>query len=90
ILSKCAEQNLPLPKLVWAFDNDNAGHAGVLKNIELAKELGFECEAALPPSGRKKTDWNDLYKQDRLKFTDLETYKYYGSLLTAEKPVDKG
>ncbi|MFX7182326.1 hypothetical protein ABTI44_20040, partial [Acinetobacter baumannii] len=37
-----------------------------------------------------KTDWNDLYKQDRLKFSDIETYKYYGSLLIAEKPVDKG
>ncbi|WP_153905533.1 hypothetical protein, partial [Acinetobacter baumannii] len=45
---------------------------------------------ALPPAGRKKTDWNDLYKQDRLKFTDIETYKYYGSLLIAEKAVDKG
>jgi hypothetical protein len=44
----------------------------------------------LPPGGRKKQDWNDLYKQDRLKFSDLETYKYYGALLVAEKAVDKG
>lgn len=90
IAMKCAEQELPLPKLVWAYDNDNAGHEGIRKNIALAEELGFESEAALPPSGRKKTDWNDLYKQDRLKFSDIETYKYYGSLLIAEKPVDKG
>lgn len=90
ILAKCAETGKSLPKLVWAFDNDPAGHEGILKNIELARADGFECEAALPPAGRKKTDWNDLYKQDRLKFTDLETYKYYGSLLIAEKAVDKG
>ncbi|WP_287001098.1 toprim domain-containing protein [Acinetobacter sp.] len=90
ILAKCAETGKPLPKLVWAFDNDQAGHDGILKFIEQARADGFECEAALPPAGRKKMDWNDLYKQDRLKFTDIETYKYYGSLLIAEKAVDKG
>lgn len=90
IKSKCFETGKPLPKLVWAFDNDQAGHDGILKNIEKAKEDGFECEAALPPSGRKKTDWNDLYKQDRLKFSDLDNYRYYGALLIAENPVDKG
>ena len=89
IKQKCAEGNLPLPKLVWAFDNDKAGHDGIFHNIEKAIADGFECEAALPPAGRKKNDWNDLYKQDRLKFSDLETYKYYGALLIAEKPVDK-
>ena len=90
IAEKCAETAAPLPKLVWAFDNDKAGHDGIFKNIEKAKAAGFECEAALPPSNRKKVDWNDLYKQDRLKLTDLDTYKYYGSLLIAEKAVDKG
>ncbi|PJI33012.1 toprim domain-containing protein [Acinetobacter pseudolwoffii] len=89
IKEKCAERNLPLPKLVWAFDNDKAGHDGIFKNIEKAIADGFECEAALPPSTGRKADWNDLYKQDRLKLSDLETYKYYGSLLIAEKPVDK-
>ncbi|WBX39004.1 toprim domain-containing protein [Acinetobacter schindleri] len=91
IKQKCAEHNppLPLPKLVWAFDNDDAGHKGIFHNIEKAVADGFECEAALPPGGRKKQDWNDLYKQDRLKFSDLDTYKYYGALLIAEKPVDK-
>lgn len=89
ILKKCAEAGKPLPKLVWAFDNDAAGHSGIFKNIERAIADGFECEAALPPAGRRKTDWNDLYKQDRLKLTDLEVYKYYGALLIAEKPVDK-
>lgn len=92
IKQKCAAHNppLPLPKLVWAFDNDKAGHDGIFKNIERATADGFECEAAMPPAGRKKQDWNDLYKLDRLKFTDLDTYKYYGALLIAEKPVDKG
>lgn len=86
---KCEANNLPLPKLVWAFDNDKAGHDGIFKNLERAAAEGFECEVALPPSGRKKYDWNDLYKQSRLNFSDLETYKYYGALLIAEKPVDK-
>ncbi|WP_324627295.1 toprim domain-containing protein [Acinetobacter sp. MD2(2019)] len=90
IREKCAAAAIPLPKLVWAFDNDQAGHDGILKNIALAQNDGFECEVALPPGGRKKTDWNDLYKQDRLTLTDLETYKYYGNLLVAEKAVDKG
>jgi len=90
IIQECEKTGKPLPKLVWAFDNDEAGHKGIFKNIELAKAAGFECEVALPPGGRKKQDWNDLYKQDRLKFTDLETYKYYGALLVAEKAVDKG
>ena len=90
IAEKCAEQEKPLPKLVWALDNDPAGHAGILKNIEKATADGFECTAALPPFGRKKQDWNDLYKQDRLKFSDIENYKYYGALITAENAVDKG
>lgn len=90
IAQKCAEAGNPLPKLVWAFDNDKAGHEGILKNLALAEADGFECEAALPPFSRKKQDWNDLYKQDRLKFTELETYKYYGALITAKTAVDKG
>ncbi|MEN3968671.1 toprim domain-containing protein [Acinetobacter sp. BWR-L5] len=90
IAQKCTEAGINFPKLVWAFDNDEAGHKGIFKNIELAQADGFECEVALPPGGRKKQDWNDLYKQDRLKFSDLETYKYYGALLVAEKAVDKG
>lgn len=89
IKQKCAEHNLPLPKLIWAFDNDKAGHDGIFHNIEKAIENGFECEAALPPSTGRKVDWNDLYKQDKLSLTDLETYQYYGSLLIAKKPVDK-
>ncbi len=90
IAQKCTEAGINFPKLVWAFDNDEAGHKGIFKNIELAQADGFECEVALPPGGRKKQDWNDLYKQDRLKFSDLETYKYYGALLVAEKAVNKG
>lgn len=89
IKEKCLAAHKPLPKLVWAFDNDKAGHDGIFHNIERAIADGFECEAALPPSGRKKVDWNDLYKQDRLKLSDLENYKYYGALLIAPKPVDK-
>ncbi|ENV09319.1 hypothetical protein F966_01975 [Acinetobacter higginsii] len=90
LANKCDGLGKPRPKLVWAFDNDQAGHDGIFKNLALAAADGWECEVALPPGGRKKTDWNDLYKQNRLTFGYLETYKYYGSLLIAEKAVDKG
>ena len=60
IAQKCTEAGINFPKLVWAFDNDEAGHKGIFKNIELAQADGFECEVALPPGGRKKQDWNDL------------------------------
>lgn len=90
IMEECHTEAKPLPKLIWAFDNDHSGHEGILRNIEIATNEGFECEAALPPGGRKKQDWNDLYKQSKLKFLDIEKYKYYGSLLIAEKAVDKG
>ena len=75
---KCEANNLPLPKLVWAFDNDKAGHDGIFKNLERATTEGFECEVALPPLHRKKCDWNDLYMQNRLKLSDLEKYKVNG------------
>lgn len=89
IAEQCKKEDKPRPKIVWAFDADQAGRDGIDKNIERAKTDGWDCAAALPPSGWNKTDWNDLYKQERLTETDLKNYRYYGDLHTAERPVDK-
>ncbi|TEU23337.1 toprim domain-containing protein [Alkanindiges illinoisensis] len=89
IVTKCRAANKTLPTLVWAFDADPSGKAGIEKNIRKATEAGFTCVAAQPPAGRTKTDWNDLYKAGKLGFHDLENYRYYGDLLTAQKPVEK-
>ncbi|MDM1022099.1 toprim domain-containing protein [Acinetobacter sp. VNK23] len=89
IARECDEKGIDRPKLVWAYDNDPAGHDGTLKFIARAKAEGWACSAAQPPFSRKKVDWNDLYKQERLGFHDLDNYKYYGALLIAERPVDK-
>lgn len=89
IARECDEKGLDRPKLIFALDNDDSGHRGTFKNIEQAISEGWQCGAAQPPFNRKKTDWNDLYKQDRLKLSDLENYRYYGELLIAKKPMDK-
>ena len=72
IAEQCKQEDKPRPKIIWAFDADQAGRDGIDKNIELAKSEGWECGAALPPSGWNKTDWNDLYKQERLTEADLK------------------
>lgn len=89
IAHECDQKGITRPKLIFALDNDDSGHRGIYKNIERAKQDGWECSAAQPPYSRRKLDWNDLYKQDRLKLTDLENYRYYGELLIAARPMDK-
>ena len=89
IAEQCKQQDKPRPKIIWAFDADQAGRDGIEKNIERAKADGWDCAAAQPPSGWNKTDWNDLYKQERLTEADLKNYRYYGDLLIAERPADK-
>lgn len=89
IAKQCQEQNIPRPTLIWAFDADPAGKKGTINNIAQATANGWKCESAQPPLGKNKTDWNDLYKQNRLSYHDLQDYRYYGALLIAEKPVDK-
>lgn len=89
IAKQCADENITRPTLIWAFDADKAGKDGTLKNLAKANAEGWTCQAAQPPAGRKKTDWNDLHKQQKLNFHDLENYRYYGALLIASKPVNK-
>ena len=51
------------PVLVFAYDNDNAGRAFIRKAIRRAREMGYQCEAALipQPANGRKIDWNDIH-----------------------------
>lgn len=73
-----------LPTLIWAFDNDKAGKDGIHRNIKAAEDMGFECAAAQPPYEKhRQLDWNDLHEMGRLTAEHIETYRYYGDILTA-------
>ena len=89
LIQECKKAELKRPKIIWAFDADNAGKVGIEKNVFQAKEEGWESGAAQPPYGHHKIDWNDLFKQHRLGYHDLEKYRYYGNLLIAPRPIDK-
>lgn len=89
IAAACAERRLERPVLVWAFDADKAGREYTEKWAIRARQQGWECRAAQPPAADQKTDWNTLHQKGRLGPTDLDTYRYHGDLLLAEKPSDK-
>ncbi len=67
---------------VWALDNDKAGKRATQKFAKRMQEQGFDVSAAQAPAKIKK-DWNDLYKEQRLTNSDIDTYLYHGSLLIA-------
>lgn len=78
-----------LPKLIFALDNDKAGHNGTIKGLEIATKMGFDCAAAQPPYDKhRKLDWNDLHELKLLEPEHLKNYRYYGDLLTAKSPTD--
>lgn len=77
--------------LVWALDNDRAGNTYTKKHIKAAKDLGFECRAAvIPQKGKAKTDWNDAHLAGALEPEDLDRYRYHGDLLIAASAREKG
>lgn len=77
--------------LVWALDNDKAGNSYTHKHIKAARDLGFECRAAvIPQKGKKKTDWNDAHLAGELEPEHLDLYRFHGDLLTAESALEKG
>ena len=77
-----------LPTLVWAQDNDKAGHDAIRKFVKLATDMGFDCVAAQPPYEKHRSlDWNDLHEMDRLSPEHIENYRYYGNLLTASSAM---
>lgn len=48
--------------LIFALDNNKAGHDNAIKHVARAREMGFTAYAAFPESA--DLDWNDLYKKD--------------------------
>ena len=87
----CQAQNKPLPKLVWAFDNDDAGHKGTLNNHQRAQAEGWHSSAAMPPASHiKPLDWNELHEREQLSPDQLKKYQHYGQLLIAPSASEAG
>lgn len=81
-----------LPRLVWALDGDSAGSRFTRKFIKLARDMGFECSAAIivkKDRVGKRLDWNDLHLRDDLCSDTLDECRYQGALLIAESPTEK-
>lgn len=85
----CALAGVDLPTLVFAYDTGKAGESFTRKFVKRAREEGWEAHAAQPPRNKLKLDWNELHHRERLTEKDLKEYRYYGDLLTAEKPGEK-
>lgn len=94
------DAGLRLPTLIWALDNEPGAHRFTRKHASMARELGFNCEAAQIPQRDKKVDWNDLHQRwafiddeakraDKIE-RDLKEARYHGSLLLAESAAEKG
>lgn len=78
------------PTLVWALDGDAAGRDYTQRWVKRARKDGWKCEAAtIPQTGKSKQDWNDLHLADKLMPSDLDEYRYQGSLLIARNHADK-
>lgn len=95
------EADKPLPRLVWALDNEPVAKANMRRWAKEARELGFTCSAAvIPQRGSRKTDWNDLHQRwafiegddERAKRIerDLDEACHQGDLLLAESAEAKG
>lgn len=89
-----------LPKLVWALDNEPGAHRFTRKHVQMARDLGYTCEAAQIPQRDRKVDWNDLHQRwmfidnaeqraERI-HRDIEEARYHGALLLAESAAEKG
>lgn len=92
-------ENAKLPTLVWALDNEPGAHRYTRKHAAMARELGYQCEAAQIPQRDRKVDWNDLHQRwmfiddagkraDRMA-RDLKEARYQGALLIAESAAEK-
>ncbi len=86
---QCAAAKTPLPKLVWALDNDEAGRKAIWKFHERSSKEGWTSTAALPPAGREKLDWNDLHQRGRLNEERIGQYLHAGKILLAKSPSEK-
>ena len=90
---------LPLPKLIWALDNEPYARACIRKWVPQARALGFTCIAVQIPQHGKKLDWNDLHQRwafidddeqraERID-KDMDAARYQGALLIAESASEK-
>lgn len=81
----CQQQNVPVPKLVWALDGDEAGQRYIKKWVSLSHNEGWTATAALiPPSKSGKLDWNDAYQRNELTEKHIAEYRYQGDLCIAK------
>lgn len=80
-----AEQGLPTPKLIFAFDVGKAGTYYTREGVKRAREAGFICGAAqVRPDGEgAKLDWNDLAQRELLAAEHLQTYLWNGEVTIA-------
>lgn len=91
LAEQCRTQDRPRPLLVWAMDNDPAGHKAIEKWLARSTADGWESSAAQAPHrpDGKSQDWNDLHLKGRLGEKDIEKYRYYGRLLIARNATEK-
>ncbi len=97
----CQEADKPLPRLIWALDNEPVAKANMRRWAKEARDMGFKCGAAvIPQRGARKLDWNDLHqrwtfiegadeKAKRIEL-DLDEARHQGDLLLAESAEEKG
>lgn len=88
-----------LPTLVWALDNEPTARGYLQRWARQAKEMGFECKAALIPQRDKKVDWNDLHQRwqfeeegqarNHKRKRDLDAARHEGDLLLAATAREK-
>ena len=90
LAEQCLANNIKRPTLVWAMDNDPAGHKAIEKFIERASQDGWQSVAVQAPlKNGKSQDWNDLHINHKFTPRDIELYRYYGNLLTAKTAIEK-
>lgn len=67
---------------VWALDNDKAGKNASKKGVKKMQNDGYRV-TAVQVGEKSKKDWNDLHQSQQLSKKDIDSYRYYGSLLIA-------
>lgn len=73
---------------VWALDNDKAGKNATKRGVKKMQDDGYHV-TAVQVAAKSKKDWNDLHQSRQLSDKDIDSYRYYGSLLIANDISDK-
>lgn len=89
LAARCAAEDKPRPKLVWALDGDKAGRRYAREWAKRSREDGWEASAAVIAFDKAKLDWNDMHQRGRLEPKDIEEYRYQGALLLAASAQEK-